>query len=275
MQRIPSPKKRLRPLFGLLVEVTATVDRTLAATPLPANGTSRHLTMFDLSILMRGNNALKSVRILCEQAHWEMACGIVRQIFELVLNMEYLGNQADRKKQAFLYVKFGVLQHMQTQQKELDYARKTGRPYDTERLDFVDEFINTHFDEFRSGSGKLWNTWSGKPVRQLAELSKSTLRLTEYDMLFAKWSEEAHGAPVALLPSIFPQQIPIPKLVASNDHEIAQLIALSLRFFLELWTLLPYGPKLDPSPVAKWTTLLARLTNTGGTARMASKHGPH
>ena len=65
--------------------------------------------MFDAGMLSRGSNALKSVRLLCEQAHWEFAAGVVRQLFELVLNMEYLGTLPDRDAAIFRYAKYGLL----------------------------------------------------------------------------------------------------------------------------------------------------------------------
>lgn len=270
MKRLPSPKKRLRPLFRLLGEVATAVDKALCTTPMPADGALKNLTLFDISVLMRGNNALKSIRILCEEAHWEMASGIARQIFEFVLNMEYLASQPDREKQTFLYAKFGLLQHVRTEQKLMCYAKETGRPYDEERLFLINNFIEDDFDEFRSNRGKLWNSWSGKTTRQLAELSKNGLRASEYDMLFTKWSEEAHGVPASLLSSLFHQQIKVDELVASDYQEIAQLITLALRFFLELWMLLPHGPRIDGSTLLEWTTQLSQLTATDDTSSESS-----
>lgn len=266
VKQLPSPKKCLRPLFSLLEEVTSAVDKALRTTPMPADSTFGRLTLFDMSVLMRGNNALKSIRILCEEAHWEMASGIARQIFEFVLNMEYLASQPDRERQTFLYAKFGLLQHLRTEQKLMCYAKETGRTYDEERFLFINNFIDGDFDEFRSSRGKLWNSWSGKTTRQLAELSKNGFRAAEYDMLFTKWSEEAHGVPASLLSSLFHQQIKVDDLVVSDYQEITQLITLALRFFLELWMLLPHGPKIESSMLLEWATQLSQLTATDDTS---------
>lgn len=57
---------------------------------------------------MRGVNAVKSTRLLLEHAHWESAAGPVRQLFELLINLEHIAADPDRDAAVFRYAKFGA-----------------------------------------------------------------------------------------------------------------------------------------------------------------------
>jgi hypothetical protein len=75
-QRLPLPNARLKDLFKSMGKATSAGDRALAQTP--ADGSE--LIRFDAEVLTWGVNALKSARLLLEQAHWETAAGPVRQL---------------------------------------------------------------------------------------------------------------------------------------------------------------------------------------------------
>jgi len=119
------PKTRLKALFELLVEVPMTTERAVFTMPLPEDESERQLVTFDAAMLVRGTNALKAVRLLCEQAHWEFAAGILRQLFEQVINMEHLADQPDRDAAIFRYAKFGLYQKVLHQHLNLLYDQKT------------------------------------------------------------------------------------------------------------------------------------------------------
>jgi hypothetical protein len=65
--------------------------------------------MFDVGILLRASNALKAIRVLCAERYWEFAVATVRQLFELVINMEQLAAQPDREEAIFRHAKYGLL----------------------------------------------------------------------------------------------------------------------------------------------------------------------
>lgn len=130
MQRLPPPKTRLKSLLQLLVEIPAAAEQAMITATMPEDETGKRLLMFDVSVLVRASNALKVIRLLSEQAHWEFAAASVRQLFELVLNMEYLATQPDREAAIFRYSKYGLLQTVRHQHLAVLYDQKTGRPID-------------------------------------------------------------------------------------------------------------------------------------------------
>jgi ribosomal protein L32E len=256
-QRIRAPKTRLKPLFALLVEVPMTAEQAVFTTPLPDDDVQRRLMMFDAAMLIRGTNALKSVRLLCEQAHWEFAAGIVRQLFELVINMEHLAEQPDRDAAIFRYAKFGLYQKVTYQYLNLLYDQKTGREIDTQRLAVLRQMLEQTFPEFRRVDEKeklrIAPSWSGHSARHLAEQSKHRLRADQYELMFAAWSEQTHAAPATLMDNIFPSNRAVDDVVADDDARIAETVTMAITLFLELWMLLPHVPQADPVQRLGWT----------------------
>lgn len=271
MQRIRPPKTRLKTLLQLLVEVSATAEKAMLTIATPQEEAAKRLVLFDAGVLLRASNALKAIRLLCEEAHWEFAAATVRQLFELVLNMEYLATQPDRDAAIFRHAKYELLQTVRHQYLNLLYDRKTGRSIDTERLAVLESMLEHTFPEFRSvdDSGKVrWKpSWSGHSARYLAEQSKHPLREDQYHLLFVTWSEQAHGAPAALLDNMFPGSLPVDEIVASDDARIVQTVTVAIAFFLELWMLLPHVPRVDPAKRLAWTnTMMAEARKHGAPA---------
>jgi Family of unknown function (DUF5677) len=268
MQRLAPPKTRLKSLLQLLVEIPAAAEQAMMAITLPQDEKGKRLLMFDVGVLVRASNALKVIRLLCEQAHWEFAAAAVRQLFELVLNVEYLATQPDREAAIFLYSKYGLLQTVRHQHLALLYDQKTGRPIDEQRLAMLASMLEHTFPEFRSvdKAGKVhWKpSWSGHTTRYLAERSKHSLRQDQYHLLFAAWSEETHGAPAALIGNMFLDGRSVQEIVASDDTRIAETVAGAISLFLELWTLLPHLPQVDPMRALEWTSRMIAEANKRG-----------
>jgi hypothetical protein len=268
VQRARPPKTRLKALFQVLVDVSATAEKAMLTVPQPQEESQKRLVMFDAGLLLRASNALKAVRVLCEQAHWEFAAPILRQLFELVINMEHLATLPDREAAIFRYSKYGLLQKVRHQHLTLLYDQKTGRPIDTQRLGVLEQLLDQTFPEFRSvdDKGKVhWKpSWSRHSARYLAEQSKHRLRADQYELMFVAWSEQAHGAPAALMDNMFPRALPVEQIVASDDAEIIQTITMAMTFFLELWMLLPKVPQVDPGQRLAWTsTMIAEARKHG------------
>jgi hypothetical protein len=257
IQRVRPPKTRLKPLLQLLIDVPRAAEAATLTIGIPKEDTEKHLVMFDASVLLRASNALKAVRLLCDEAHWEFAAPILRQLFELVINVEYVAAQADRQAAIFRYSKYGLLQEVRHQHLTLIYDQKTGRDIDTQRLAVLEQMLEQTFPEFRrvNSQGKVhWlPSWSGHGARHLAERSKHRLRADQYDLLFSAWSEQAHGAPAALMESMFPSGLPAEQIVASDDAEIIQTVTMAVTLFLEIWMLLPHVPQLDAAQRLEWT----------------------
>jgi hypothetical protein len=145
VKRVAAPKTRLKSLFALLHDVITSADRALLGT----ENADQPLVRFDVAMLQRGINTLKAVRLLTEHGHWEFAASATRQLYELVVNMEYLATEADREEATLLYAKFGLLQAVQAQHREVIYNQSTGRPIDEQRLAVLESMLEHTFPEFR------------------------------------------------------------------------------------------------------------------------------
>ncbi len=91
--RSPAPSTRLKPVFAICEEVTRAADKA-AADAGPAHAGTQ--TQFERSFFFRGNNTLKAASLVAGDGYWEVAATCARQLFELVLNMEYIAQDEDR-----------------------------------------------------------------------------------------------------------------------------------------------------------------------------------
>lgn len=266
--RLPAPKTRLKALFRLMTAVTAAGDRALSEMP----GDEGEAVRFDRVVLMRGVNAVKSARLLLEEAHWETAAGPVRQLFELVVNMEYLASQPDRDQATLTYAKFGLMQAVLAERAELRYRMATGRTVDEARVAKLDTMLaGPMFGQFRRVNKKgevVWaRSWSGKHIRALVEASARPLRKAQYEQLFVVWSEQVHGAPTTLLANLFPVwQDDVAELLASDDRQIVQTANMAVMLFAELWLLLPGVPAPETGVIAGWMAELMKQAKAVGAA---------
>lgn len=258
MARVQPPTKRLRGLLQLLIDIPAAAEHRLVSVELPEEQDTRALVMFDAAILLRASNALKAIRVLCAEWHWEFAVGTVRQLFELVINMEHLAAQSDRENAIFRYSKYGLLQTVRQQQLDLLYRQKTGREIDEQRLADLEQMLAHTFPEFRSvgstGHVHFAPSWSGHSARYLAEHSPRPLRADQYDLLYSDWSEQTHAAPAALLETMFPSGLSPETIIDRDLVRIVETITMAITLFLELWALLPHAPQPETSELKAWRT---------------------
>uniref|UniRef100_A0AAU2VL42 DUF5677 domain-containing protein n=1 Tax=Streptomyces sp. NBC_00008 TaxID=2903610 RepID=A0AAU2VL42_9ACTN len=245
----------LKPLHELLQEVTATSDRLILSTP----DAPDRLVRFDTEILVRGINSVKSVNLLLEGGHWEHASGIIRQLFELLVNMEYLGKQPDRLEATLLYCRFGLLQLVREQHRHCTYSRDTGRLVDQEHLAFLEKLLDEAFDDFQGaptadGSVRWVGSWSRKTARALADLSDDTMRPHQYDHLFTSWSEQAHAAPRSLIDNVFRDAGEgwVSEVMESDTRKVIEAANLTVAMFVALWGELPHAVPLPPEKALVW-----------------------
>jgi hypothetical protein len=140
----------MKSYFDLVFYIGAVADEALATATSPAGDDAAKLFTFDGYLLIRGINALKSVRVLCEEGQWEFAAGAVRQLIELVLNMEHMATFSDRDDGIARYTKFGLMQQLERQHAVLLYGKKTGRSVDEEHLASLERLLQESFSEYRS-----------------------------------------------------------------------------------------------------------------------------
>lgn len=242
-----APKLRLRPLFRVLHKVIASTQRALIEAPPPSHEDWRIFT-FEIGIANRGLNGLRAVRLLCEEGHWENAAAAVRQIYELVVNMEHISSLPEREAAVSRYVKFGLLQEVQRRLLEVGYDRDTGRPVDEQTEAPLRRILAVGFPEFRSGSDaapRFDRTWSGLTTKALAARSSNPIRRKQYEILFRFWSEEAHASPRALLEAVMPtSDLDFDAAVLSDDTRIAETVSVAVSLYIDLWMLLPSLPPL-------------------------------
>jgi hypothetical protein len=150
VEQVEGPRTRLSALFHLLEEIYEAGDRDVFALTVPEDEDAARGLRLDAGILVRANNALKAVKLLCEQAHWEFAVAAVRQLFEIVVNVEYLNTQDDRGSAEFRFAKYGLLQMVLEQRGTLEYDERTGRQIDRQRKEILERMLESSFPEFRS-----------------------------------------------------------------------------------------------------------------------------
>jgi hypothetical protein len=260
--RVQPPKLRMKPIFKVFDDISIDCNDVMMRTPDPASPAVR----FDAAMLMRGINTLRSIRILLEGAHWELASAGARQLFELLVNMEHLGSRPDREEGSKRYAKFGLMQSARRQQEQLEYAERTGREIDQVRKQTIDELLERAFADLKDKKGNWVSSWSGKNIRQLAEESERPIRIEQYRLLFSGWSEQTHASPGALISGIFGPvgEDAMNQIVADDYREVIEVAGVSITLFFELWWTLPKVAVLDKEIAAGW---LERF------AQEARKHG--
>jgi len=216
-------------------------------------------TVLQGSMFLRAINALKAARLLTVELQWEFATGPARQLFELLVTAEFVKGQPDPARTATQFARFGFLQQLRGRLEEIEYAQQTGRPVDddqhAELLRLLEEF-----DDLREGKDRRrWpRSWSGHATARLADLSpRQPLRRAQYRQLFAAWSEQIHAAPAALISAMYPQVEPeyepeYSQLLEDDLIHTAEVAAMIVSLYLELWELLPAIPSPEPQERARW-----------------------
>lgn len=254
--KIMMPSKDIRAVVLLLEEV---YEEAQDAARRSFPNEYSPLFNFDQGVLVRGINTLKSVHILVDNGHWEMAHSLLRQLLELVANMEFLNSMPDRSTATLQYVKYGLLQKTAEQILTMKYEEKTGRAVDTIRLAQLEAFRSGQsFDSFKAntknGSLKFVDSWCRRNMKELCEASKNSMRMSQYELLYSPWSEQVHGAPGALINSMM--QKPEPgweQLVMDTDGvRIHEVVGMAVSLFAELRLYLPHIEPLDPSVAYEW-----------------------
>jgi hypothetical protein len=254
--RIVQPSAALKAVVRLLDEIN---DEAHDAARRSFPTEKSPLFDFDQGVLARGINTLKSVRLLVENGHWEMAHSLLRQLLELLANMEFLFKMEDRNEATLQYVRYGLLQKTTEQVLTMKYDEATGRLIDHHRLAKLEALRQgATFYEFKAntkdGSLKFVSSWCRKNMKELCEASDSPLRMSQYDLLYSPWSEQVHAAPGALIASMFRNQsADWQDLVIEEDEvRIHEAVSMAISLFLELRRFLPAIDSPDPDKAYEW-----------------------
>ena len=218
---------------------------------------------FDSKVFERGINTLKSVNLLLDNGHWEMAQPLLRQLLELIANIEFLNKAADRNAEAFKFVKFGILQEAQKSISNMVYDKNVGRTIDDAKLQQIETLVHSdNFIEFRAntqnGSIKFVKSWCRRNMADLCQASANPLRIHQYKLLYSPWSEQVHAAPAALVTNLFLTKGDnwMERVVAEDDVRIHEAFSMAVTLFLELWQILPKIKSPAPGLTNHWLTKL-------------------
>lgn len=214
-----------------------------------------HAYDFDAAILARGINALKGIRALVELGHWELAQGVLRQLFELVVNIEYLHHQPDRAEAMRRYVKFGVLEKLEARRDEMAYDKDAGHPVDLVKLEALEKYLaGSEFDEFRNKKGGFVGSWASRKIWEMCEASPREMRRHQYKLLYSAWSEHAHATPGALVDTILRASGPgwMEQVMADDEAHIQESVRMAVALFVELRMHLPAIDPVDGDVAWDW-----------------------
>lgn len=216
-------------------------------------------------IVERAHNAAKAVIVLCEHRWWEFADGLVRQLYELLLDVEELRQSEDREAAAKRWLRFGALQYMLGLAAQRKYDADTGRmpPDAAEKIATFRAGLPSLFPEFvrysrtgkvslsEDGDVNFVGSWHRKSVREQARNSEDDIRLHQYELLYRSASDQVHGTPGALIhglrvdvveggngPSIGIQPWLSPDEMVDNDtFAIRQTLSMTFAFFATILAL--------------------------------------
>ena len=202
----------------------------------------------------RANNILKGAWSLGEGNHWELASSLVRQLFELVVNIEWMGRQSDRDSEVVRFAAYGAMQQLLYRIETMSYDETTGRPIDeSARARYKEQLDTPVIAQFKDkpradGSTRWAASWNRRSVKAMTDESPQPIRKYQYSLLYRRWSEETHGAPGALIESILrdggdPHWMD--SVVEDDLRETAQVLSMGVGLFSELWMLLPGAPEFD------------------------------
>jgi hypothetical protein len=208
-------------------------------------------SVFDAAVLAQAAEAVLATALLAEHFHWKAAAGTVRQLFELLLNVEHLATYPIRSEGVRRYAAFGQLQRIHGEIEKNNYLRSTGRPVDaakeTALIQLQHHAMYEVFDQGVSKKGQpSWaKSWSGLNIWKLAESSIYPHRKAEYNNLFVQWSELTHAAPSATLAvSAAGDWAAMPH--TEETIRGSELLSLGLAFLINIWIVLPDASPEDP-----------------------------
>lgn len=216
-----------------------------------------------LVLLDRAVTILQAGRLLLEDAHWETASGVARQMFELLVNVEHLAGQPDTEAALAKYKSFGVMALARRERRALAYATEQGFADGDGRGQELDKLLQcADFDQFRDKNGKLLDNWARRDVAAMAAMSPDALRKSQYEYYYRSWSEHAHASPSSLIAAIIaqPDDGAVDGIRESVYRETRQLIVMLISMFSDLVLVLGQPRLVNEIEIASWRDGLAAAT---------------
>ena len=249
--QIQAAKERFPDLFGLTDELIQFFHDLMYCRDIlsPQN----NIDLIKLATLSKVNNLFISSNLLLQHDHWEEAKIINRSLFELLLNIEEIFRDEEKVEYKISrFLLFGELQKYLNYKADLDYKVKTGRMELTSELSEVikkmDNAAERQFNVFlkKSKRSKYWNQyWIEERPWELAEKSKNSVRMSQYQILYSDMSNFVHSSPASIMAGV--QRKGMDENLESEALEIGEQALLMISFAQEiLFFVGKVSPKFDP-----------------------------
>lgn len=170
-------------------------------------------------------HSYRSARLLLEESHWELAASAARQLFDLLVTIEYLLQQPDTEAAWDSYRRFGIASEIRGAKRKLEYAIADG--YTEDDLAAFDATLSDpSFDEFKNKNGELRREWAEQTVRDRANVSER--RRQQYDYYYRSWSEETHASSPGIVRAYIPRAAggALDAILGSGERDTRQLIVM-------------------------------------------------
>ena len=208
-----------------------------------------------LAVSQRVLTIVQGSRLLLEEGHWELASAAVRQLFELLVNIEHLLDESDPETAWESYRRYGEAQALQASLRKLNYAVSAGfKDSHGEVANLSKALADARFDEFRHPKGHIRDSWTGRTVEKLAHDSRVPWRAEQYRYYFRTWSEQAHATP-----SSFVSNFSARAQTTGLDHELAmfareaeQLITMLISISADLTSALGIFASAQAKTARRW-----------------------
>ncbi|QYH34583.1 DUF5677 domain-containing protein [Salinibacterium sp. M195] len=190
-----------------------------------------------LAVAMRGTTLLQAGQLLLEEGHWEVAAGVARQMFELLINVEHLLAQPDEDAAWADYKNFAMAADLQARRRAMTFAMGDGYQDSDDSAADLDECLALEvFDQFRDRHQNIRDSWSGKSAYKLAEQSSRSERLRQYQYYYRTWSAQAHAGPSSIIESLVPHSAAgaVEDFTGRTIRETLHLIAMLILLFSDL-----------------------------------------
>lgn len=217
-----------------------------------------------IAVGQRALTLLQAARLLLEEGHWEVATGVARQLFEVLLNVEHVLAQSDPASAWDRYRRYGEAATLQAGLRKLKYAGQLGYADTDGEAEKIEGLLaDAAYAEFKTGQGVVRPNWSGKKVAALARDSPREGRGDQYEFYYRTWSEQAHGSSSTLIEMLIPQPESgaHERILAGVARESRHLIVMLLILFADLVSALGLFGDAYGERSKAWREALAKADN--------------
>jgi Family of unknown function (DUF5677) len=197
-------------------------------------------TLVAMNSFVYAFNTYKAIGLLLPDMHHESGCVILRQLWEVSLNLHWI--EQDPETRAADFSTFTVMEHRKLLQKSADPAELSA--FDSATARFQTRFRYRD----RSGRNKQHCSFAAKTTCDRArELGQPWAR--EYELLYHLGSMHTHGAPGAIMHAVFQQYDPDSDIRERNAASVVAILAMRLLVrdlhVLVRMALLPASAEID------------------------------